>query len=379
MRVARIVLAGLVLLAAGWFALLTYADPYVQVPNPGTVDLISGDGRDTSRVLFLGDFAPTDAAIPLIEKHGFAYQYQKTRGILHSHDAVVANLEAPVTTSEDRWPVPKGYVYKVDPAALPAVRQAGIDAVTLANNHTYDYGRDGLADTIRQLDQAGIAHLGAGMSEADARRGLVLETGGGRVGLLAYLQNKARWRLWYMSFAMDSMFGRWPGAARLRYSDLRQDIARMKRIADLVVVAVHWGENYEPVSRDQVDLGRACVDLGADAVIGHHSHQMQPVGLYRGRPIVYSLGNFAFGTIGRSTMRYGMGAALHLEQGALTGLELIPLLTQNRIVRYQTRVPQGRRLDRFFDELIEGSAAHGATVERRRDRGWLDLSIGANN
>jgi poly-gamma-glutamate capsule biosynthesis protein CapA/YwtB (metallophosphatase superfamily) len=100
---------------------------------------------------------------------------------------------------------------------------------------------------------------------------------------------------------------------------------------------------------------------------------MQPVGVFRGKPIVYSLGNFAFGTIGRSSMRFGMGAALHVEEGRIAGLELLPLLTQNRIVEYRTRPPGGRLRERFFAELIEGSAARGATIERRGNRGWLAL------
>jgi poly-gamma-glutamate capsule biosynthesis protein CapA/YwtB (metallophosphatase superfamily) len=138
-------------------------------------------------------------------------------------------------------------------------------------------------------------------------------------------------------------------------------------------VVVHWGENYRPVDRWQKTIGRAAIDLGADVVIGHHPHQAQPVELYKGKPIVYSLGNFAFGTIGRNSMRFGMGAALHLEKGKIAAVEFIPLLTQNRIVNYQPRIPTGKNLDRFFKELISGSSPLGARIIRRGDRGWLEL------
>ncbi len=326
------------------------------------------------RVLLLGDTAPTDGAMRMIRKHGWGYPYAATRDLVRSFDAAVANLEAPVTTSDRPWPVTKRWVYKIDPDALPELRRAGIDAVTLANNHTTDYGGWGLADTLRHLDEAGIAHLGAHMSEAGARRGLVIETSGGRVGLLSVMENQSHWRLQAMAFALDTPFRPWPGVARLRYSDLAEDLARLKAASDLVVVVPHWGKNYRPVTRRQEVLGRAIVDLGADAVIGHHAHEIQPVEVYKGRPIVYSLGNWAFGTIGKKTMRFGMGAALHVEGGRLRRIEIIPLLTQNRIVEYQVRLPEGDELDRFFGTLIPGSAARGAIIERREDRGFLTVS-----
>jgi poly-gamma-glutamate capsule biosynthesis protein CapA/YwtB (metallophosphatase superfamily) len=372
-RVAAGAIAGLALLLGGWYAYWTYYDPDVDVPSPEVLQFPSLSGGQSGRVLFLGDFAPTDHALPLLKKHGWGYPYQKTRALLAGYDAVVANLESPVTASDDPWPVPKKWVYKVDPEAVPAMRRAGIDVVTLANNHTHDYGRRGLADTLRHLSENGTAHLGAGLSERRARRGLVLETAGGRLGLLSYMQNKDHWRFRDMAYALDTPFRSWSGVARLRYSDLAEDIERMRRSSDAVVVAVHWGRNYKPISRFQETLGRACVELGADAVIGHHPHQYQPVGIHDGRPIIYSIGNYAFGTLGRKTMRFGMGAALHLEHGQIRAVELIPLLTQNRIVRYQTRLPRGERLDRFFEGLLAPSAERGASIERRGSRGWLSF------
>ena len=364
-------------LAAGWFLFWTSYDPRVDVPPPREIDL-AGDGGGRASVLFLGDFAPTDAALSFIEEHGWGYPYSATRGLLAEHDAVIANLEAPVTESDEPFPVPKRWVYKVHPDALVAIREAGIDAVTLANNHAYDYGRRGLADTLRHLDAAGLAHLGAALSEAEARRGLVVRTDGGRLGVLSTMQNRFHWRMYMMAFALDTPFRTWPGVARLGYADLAEDIARLERVADAVVVAVHWGENYTPIRADQERLARACVDLGADVVVGHHPHWAQPVALVDGRPVIYSLGNYAFGTIGNRRMRFGMGAALHLEAGSVRAVELIPLLTQNRIVDYRTRLPRGRRLDRFFRELVGPSAERGAEIERRGNRGWLRVPASAD-
>jgi poly-gamma-glutamate synthesis protein (capsule biosynthesis protein) len=366
----RTAIALLAVLAA-WISYWTLYDPRVDVPPPLEVRVPPGETAGAASVLFLGDFAPTDRALPYVARHGYGYPYRRTAALLARHDAVVANLEAPITDSDEPWPLPKEYSYKVAPAAAPEIRRAGIDGVTLANNHSHDYGRRGLADTLRHLDAAGVWHIGADLSEAGARRGVVLATAGGRLGLLSYLEYRAGWGLWTLSYALDAPFRRWPGSARAGEADLREDVARLRRVSDVVSVVFHFGENYEPVTAGQIALARLAIDAGADAVVGHHSHQAQPLGMYRGRPIVYSLGNYAWGAIGRSDLRYGIAAALRLEGGALRGVEITPLLVQNRKVEFQPRVAKGRAVDRFFEEIERDSAPLGAHIVRRGDSGWL--------
>jgi len=368
-------LAGIsaVAFAAFWGVFWSFCDWDIAVPAPGRLVVEAPASARGAKVLFLGDFAPTDSAVPYIEKHGYGYQFSKTAGRLAAYDAVVANLEAPITNADSKWPLPKQYSYRIDPAAVPAIARAGIDVVTLANNHSHDYGSRGLEDTLRALDDGGIAHIGAAMTESEARRGLVLETAGGALGILSYLEDKTSWRLWTLSYALDLPFRSWPGSARALEADLAEDIARLEKHSDALAVVFHFGENYRPITPHQKELARLAIELGADAVIGHHSHQAQPVGAYLGRPIVYSLGNYAWGAIGHPQMRYGMGAALVLEAGRIRGVELLPLVVQNRIVKYRPRVPAGRDLDAFFAEMTEGSRPLGVRIERRGDIGWIDV------
>ena len=118
----------LVAMLVGWFAYWTYLDPHVDVPSPIEARFGHPGAGDKGRVLFLGDFAPTDAAMPLIEKRGFAYPFDATREIVRSYDAAVANLEAPITTSDTpSTRRPKKYVYKVHPDAVAEIKRAGID------------------------------------------------------------------------------------------------------------------------------------------------------------------------------------------------------------------------------------------------------------
>jgi poly-gamma-glutamate synthesis protein (capsule biosynthesis protein) len=362
------------LLAVAWLAFWSLANPAVSVPAPAVLSVSRPREGGTGSVLVLGDTAPGDRTGRLLEASGPGGQLVKTASLLGAHDAAVVNLESPLTSGTEEWPVPKKYVYAADPSFAGAMKAAGIDAACLANNHVYDHGREGLADTLRHLEGAGVAHFGAHMSEAGARRGLVVETGGGRLGLLAYAQDKPRWRLTGLMFAMDTPFRVWPGVARMDYSDLDADIRRMRGAADAVAVIVHWGENYRPVDRAQEAIGRAAIELGADLVLGHHPHQAQPLGMHQGRPIVYSLGNYAFGTIGSRAMRFGMGVAVHMKGGRITALEIIPLATQNRVVKYIPRVPGKAALDDFFEELLGVSSSNGVEIERRGDRGWWVLA-----
>ncbi|MDJ0764371.1 MAG: CapA family protein [Myxococcota bacterium] len=364
--------AAAVAIVLGWYCFWTYLNPAVHVPDPAVVTITGPDIRAGARILFLGDTGPVDRAKKIVEKRGYTFPYAKTRSLLQDYDAVVVNLEAPITTSTTpSFLRPARYRYKASPAAAAALKEVGITAVSLANNHAKDYLSRGLADTLAHLEQNGISHFGAGMTEGDARRGIVLKTGTGHIGLIGYMEDQRHWRVKNLSFALDVAGFSWPGVARLVESDVAEDIARMRKQCDTVIVVVHWGKNYEPVTDAQKRLGALLIDLGADAVVGHHSHQAQPVGVYKNRPIIYSLGNYAFDTPGRKTMRYGLGAGFHFEGGQIRNVEIIPLLTQNRQINFQPRIPSGPLLDVFFETLIPASKEHGAIIKRDNNRGWL--------
>jgi len=372
----RLLIAAIALAGAGfgaWLWFWTYYDPRVEVPPP-VVRRFADTVPGRSTVLFLGDTASADAVLKTIRKRGHGYPFDGTRALVSGATAAVVNLEAPITESDDPNPRrPAEYRYKIPPEAVSALREAGVDGVTLGNNHINDYRRRGIEDTLRTLDRAGLLHAGAGLSEKQARQGFVLETPGGRLGVLSYLENQRHWRLRNLAFALDTPFHDFHGAARLRDSDLAEDIARLRRYADVIAVAPHFGHNYAPIDEDQVALAKTCIDLGADVVIGHHAHIAQPAGVYRGKPIFYGLGNYAFGTPVPRSQRFGMAVQLHLAAGRLAAAEVVPLLTQNRLVKFQPRIPTGRLLEEFFAEIVAPSAARGAVFERRRDRAWLEL------
>jgi len=371
LSVAVCCVLGVVGLFILWAGFWSFYNPYVEVPKPEHFDFSSIGGDQTGQVLFLGDFGTGDKAQPAIKRNGYGYQFSKTKPLLKSFDAVVANLESTITQSKTKWILPKKWSYKAHPNYAAHIKKAGIDIVTLANNHTYDYGRDGLRDTMKNLDNQHIKHIGAHMSEAEARRGIVIDSSGGKIGVLSYMQNSFEWRVWTGAFAFDTPFKKFAGVAQLNYLDLKKDIERMKSEADIVVVVVHFGKNYKSIDKLQMAIGKASIDFGADVVMGHHPHQYQPVQVYKNRPVIYSLGNYAWGTNGNKKMMFGMGAAIHLKGGSLTQIEFIPLLTQNRIVKFRPRVLNKKYSDVFFKDFIEQSAKLGATIQRAGNRGFL--------
>ncbi len=204
-------------------------------------------------------------------------------GKIGSYDAMMVNLENAVTRSVDS--VEKEFVFGMRPEYLALLGKAKITLVNCANNHAADFGTEGILETIRMLDSAGIRHVGIGRSIAEARKPVVLTLNGIRIGFLGYGGVSA-----FLASRTD------PGTAPRSKRIISADIARLRSRVNFIVVNLHWGEELaeEPDSA-QIVLAHALVDAGADLIIGHHPHVLQGIERYHGRTIVYSLGNFIFG------------------------------------------------------------------------------------
>jgi capsule synthesis protein PGA_cap len=206
------------------------------------------------------------------------------RRLLRGADLAIANFENPAPNNFAYHT--KGTVFSADPRLIDGLRNAGIDYVSLANNHIRDAGAQGILDTLSNLDKRGIAHSGAGRNLAAARRPAVLRAGGVRVAILGY-DTIAKG---YAATATRA------GSAQLSAAVVRADVAAARRAgADVVIVFPHWGTEYDPTPfAGQQRLARACIDAGADLVIGNHAHWAGAIETYKGKPIWYALGNFVF-------------------------------------------------------------------------------------
>jgi poly-gamma-glutamate synthesis protein (capsule biosynthesis protein) len=219
----------------------------------------------------------------LMDEHGALYPFERVASLLQSADLTIANFEGSFT--ERGVEQPKLYTFRTPPRFASGLAQAGIDIVSLGNNHTADYGPDGVGDTIAALDAAGVKHAGAGMNEAEARQPAFIEAQGLRVAFLSYTD------IMENTFAgPDST-----GVALATTDAIAAGVRAARAQADAVIVALHSGVEYTDAPQpDQQQLARAAIDAGALLVLGHHPHALQGRERYRNGLIVYSLGNFVF-------------------------------------------------------------------------------------
>lgn len=209
----------------------------------------------------------------------------KMREYLHSADLTLANFENPVIRNAV-WH-PDAPTFTGDLRLMPILQQAGIDGVTLGNNHILDAGTSGIAETMKHLDDAGIEHAGAGMDLAEARKPMIFDLGGTNIGVLSYQGVPSYEWAWAKEAS--------PGTAPLEAQVMREDIKRLRPKVDLVVVMPHWGQEYLATpERWQVKFAHAAVDAGADLIIGDHAHWAKGIEVYKGKSIFYGTGNFLF-------------------------------------------------------------------------------------
>jgi poly-gamma-glutamate synthesis protein (capsule biosynthesis protein) len=260
---------------------------------------------------------------------GPAVPFEHVSGTLAAATVAVANLEGPIAATGT--PASKGYTFLAPPEAIASLVFAGVDAVSLANNHSLDYGPEALAETIRLLDAAGIAHAGAGSNAAEARRPAVIEVNGLRVAFLAYVETPAEGDYSRSSWEATATT---PGVAWLDPSYFGDDISAARQQAGFVVVLLHFGREFSPdPTAEQRAQARAAIDAGADLVLGAHPHLLQPVEEYSGGLIAYSLGNFVFDGFDGASNESAILLARLTARGVLD-YELVPVdIVDNGIPR----------------------------------------------
>ena len=206
------------------------------------------------------------------------------RALLSGADLAIANFENP---APNRFTYhPGGFTFTADPALIEGLRNAGIDWVSLANNHIGNAGDAGIIQTMTNLDGWGIAHGGAGVDLAGAREPSLLHAGGVTIAILAYDTIKPAYAAGQSS----------PGSNQMTAARVRADVAAARAAgANVVIVFPHWGIEYSAVpTARQRELAHAAIDAGADLVLGNHTHWVGGMEVYKGKPIVYSLADFVF-------------------------------------------------------------------------------------
>lgn len=239
----------------------------------------------------------------------------------------------------------KAYTFRADPKRVEVLQQLGVDAVTLANNHVYDYGRDAMLDTFAVLEEAGIPYFGAGANLQRAMEPLYIEVAGKTIALVA----ASRAEKYKMTpQATDTE----PGILRCYDTELfLQVIREAKEHADFCIAFVHWGTEYSyDLEQVQLDTGKAYLDAGADAVIGAHSHCLQGMEYYDGKPIAYSLGNYWFNEKTLDTMLLQLHFSGNNDDTQLT-VQVIPAVQSGYQTIYASEFEEQRRIYDFLESI----------------------------
>jgi len=250
-------------------------DEYVQVPQ---------DNSEFT-MLFVGDVMLARSIGSVIESG--ENPFKNIKSTFDKYDLVVANLETVASQDQYAYQNPsKLYTFNAPVSTLDSLTQNGVDIVSLANNHTMDYGADALLNTISNLKDRGILYFGAGSNVNEAFEPKYVLHNKTKIALLAFndIEN------WVADAYENS-----PGSANFDKDRIRQSLEKANSNADIVIVFPHWGIEYSLTNSErQSEYARYFIDNGADIVIGGHPHVLQNSEEYNGKMIYYSLGNFVF-------------------------------------------------------------------------------------
>ena len=257
-------------------------------------------------LLATGDVIPARSVnVQTVGEKGFIWPFAKTVDILKNADITFANLETPLLSS--CIATTEGMAFCGSPGNVAGLTFAGIDIVSLANNHAYNYGKEGIMETKRLLEQNSIAVTGVDGPLVQNVRGIMF-------AFLGY----------------NDITTPQPGVANTDEERIQREIASAKKLADIVIVTYHWGVEYQaqPDERQKY-LGHFTIDAGADLVIGNHPHWIQPIEFYKGKLITYAHGNFVFDQMWSEETKKGVIGRYIFYDKELIDVEYLPVYIEN--------------------------------------------------
>ncbi len=319
MKLKNILLIVLVLLViiAVWATIFNPSSSVVNVESKENVSIaVTGDvmfARKMPNVLSM-DSSP----------------FEGVSDVTSNVDLLLINFENAATTSSDAL---KGDVpLKCDPSYVPLAKANNLTVAALANNHAYDYGEQGMKDTIKSLKDADITPMGAGNTEDEAHQCVVKEVNGRKITILNYMdsENFAEYSQEVMPYANGSN----PGYSAYDSEDAQKQIAE-NNDSDMIIAYMHFGNEYSnSPNENQEKIAHELIDYGADIVLGAHPHVTQGIEMYNGKPIFYSLGNFIFDQSNEAThTAYFVKIDLFNDTGVCT---VYPIYISNYLPKYMS-------------------------------------------
>lgn len=292
--------------------------------------LIQESRKEEITLFFVGDIMLDRGVYGYMQKNNdFRWPFLKVAGLLNQGDIVFGNLESVI--SDKGHNIGSIYSFRADPETIQGLSLANFNVVSVANNHAFDYTREAFEDSLKRLKENNISYVGGGMNEEESLSLLIKEVQNTKIGFLGYTSiGLPNWQ------AIENT----PGIAWIdvnRIDILKEKIKEVKKQVDYLIVSFHFGEEYEKTPNpEQITLSRSAIDSGADLIIGHHPHVVQPIERYKNKIIAYSLGNFIFDqTFSEETMN-SIILKIIIQDKNIIKTEIIPI-KQNQFLQVELK------------------------------------------
>lgn len=325
-----------------------------HIRTDGKADSMPGAGaevlpeNDEVSLLFAGDIYLSSHVLNAYDKAGgiAGILGERLRTEIADADFFVANQEFSYSDRGTQM-ADKEFTFRLPSSRVHILQEIGTDLVTLANNHILDFGREAMLDNCMLLDQAGILRIGAGADLEEAKRPETVEIKGRRIGFLGASRVIPEGG-WTAGASRPGVLATYDPAILIK------EIEELRKRCDYLVVYVHWGIERETKPQEyQRTMAKQYIDAGADLVVGSHPHVLQGIEYYKGKPILYSLGNFVFGSVIPETMLVKVG----LSPDGKTTLKLVPAVSSAGY----TRGMEDAKHAEFFQRIQ--ALSDGVTVD----------------
>jgi len=342
----------------------------VVAPSPTTpLDTVETDA-ETITLALAGDVMLARLVNEAILANGPLYPWGDVLPLVREADLTLINLECVIAETGEPFQPPRVFYFRADPQAIETLVGAGVDYVTLSNNHAMDYQGPALLETIQHLDEHGIAHAGAAGNLEEAAQFALLEARGMKVGVVAFADHFQEYAATETSPGTNVV----PVTLEEPHFSRVENSIRATRAAgaDLVVFSIHWGPNMRHIPTQEFrEFARAVMDAGADIFHGHSAHVFQGIEIYKGKPILYDTGDliddYYVDIVHKNDQQFLF--LVTATQGGVERVELVPVLISNA----QVNTAHGTVTDEMHKRMAELSAAMGTEVRREGDRLVIDV------
>ncbi|MFA5368791.1 MAG: CapA family protein [Candidatus Paceibacterota bacterium] len=315
---------------------------FEQTPNISLIEdqnMLSPKASEVS-LIAVGDIMLTRGVKTKIVKNGSDYPFLKIKDYLKSGDIVFGNLETPIASG--RAILPGEMLFRSDPGLEKQLKESNFSILSLANNHTGNFGTFGFEQTFKYLNEVGIKYVGAGQNKQEAYSPVWLKVNGITFAFLAYDDID-------FTPATYEASDQSAGIAFMHQANLEEAITSAKKQADFVIVSMHSGDEYKDFpNQEQIDFAHAAIDFGAELVIGHHPHVIEPIEQYKGKYIFYSLGNFIFDQMWSLGTREGIATKITFDKNGIIKIENSAILIEDYC---QPKIITGLEAENIFKRL----------------------------